>query len=268
MNFILLGNLSKDHIYTENNKINQTGGPIFYQAQVFSDFKERVGICTKFNELPKQLKNKYIDTTGFIKTKPTLIDIFEEKEKCYGLVRQYAGQIDFQDIPQQYFKAKYFIISTIFDDLNITTIKRIKKEYPKIKICLDIQGYLRPKKLNIPIQKRKIDLTFLKGIEILKFNQAEFDIEFKSQKIGIDILNKIGVSTYLLTEGAKSIKLYYRGKFYEYQPKIIKTQNTVGAGDILLACFVYYLGANVKIKKALPKSADYVSKKLSQKNYV
>lgn len=133
----------------------------------------------------------------------------------------------------------------------------------KGNVFLDIQGSVRQEKSNKLGAKKFCDeiTEIIDKIDVLKCNSKEF--KFLPKKVIERAKEKILIET----KGVKGVTLWEKGIKLDFKPKkIIKTENTIGAGDTFFAAFVYKFIDTKDIKKSILFALDYASSYLAEIN--
>jgi len=101
-----------------------------------------------------------------------------------------------------------------------------------------------------------------KEIYLFKPNEKEFERIFSEKpeaKNIYKIISKTKIEICLVTRGEKTSYLYYQNKIYEIEFPKIKTENTLGAGDTLIAVLAAYLQKNEDLFYAIKKAYSFVN---------
>lgn len=174
------------------------------------------------------------------------VDILITSKGEFGKITQKPKntEIDFLKM-----KKSHVVISSLLDDFSFKNIEKFEE-----KIFLDIQGYVRNgdqfgKKKNWNI---KHDI----GKSIFCMKGTAEEIKF----IPNAIINNQKKKILLITKGKEGCEIFAFGKRYVLKPdRIIKSDNTVGAGDTF---FAYFISAFIKSEDVVG-SVQYAIKKTS-----
>jgi hypothetical protein len=255
MKILLIGNLSIDKIHINNKIIQNLGGGPYYGNKALS----YLGIKTKIISSCGEFDINNIKDDNF-----SIIDIFNENNnEEYGIVSKYSGQIDYNLLKKD-LDSDLIIISTIFEDISIETLSKIRNESNAI-IALDMQGFMRNKDINKKIVKNKINLDFLKYVDIVKFNNNELSMQFNDDSY-INSLEKIknqGPKIVILTKGKEGVEILDNG-LYKFSGEEIKAEHFVGAGDMFLAFFSYFYVSTRDTEISGKMALENLNKKLKK----
>lgn len=228
----ILSTFTEDKIIDEANKTIkiQKGGPSFYISNVFKREKLVFSII-KIPTIKIEIKLKKEGEVGRVKTRPKF------KKVNFGKI-----------------KSEFLVISTILKEFNLHGISKFKG-----KVFLDIQGYVREagnfgSKKIFHLNSDVTSLIFcLKGTdEEISYLQKDF---IKTQKKKILII----------TKGSQGCQAFIFGKKYVIKPKkVLKTKNTIGAGDTFFAYFIAKLFKNNDPLKSLRYATEETSKFLEK----
>jgi len=231
-NISLYSIFADDFYYDENRKLlkKEKGGPAFFIVEVFK--KEKINFS--INALTGRVgilmssKGEFGKITG--KPKKTQIDFLKIKEE-------------------------YVVVSSLLNDFNFKNISKFRG-----KIFLDVQGYVRSD-LDFGCKKElEVGSDIMKYIFCLKGTEEE--LRYVPKKIIENQKEKI----LLITKGADGCELYAFGKHYDFKINtIIKTSDTVGAGDTFFAYFISNFVRNndvmVGVKYSIKKTSDFLKTK-------
>lgn len=214
----LIASHSNDKLFDKNGKHLSTskGGPAFFIGSVLK--KERINF--------KKLINNSIE-----------IDVLKDKKgelyRCSN--PPLPIYIDCSNI-----KSLYLVVSPIFDEFRLHSPSLFRG-----KIFLDVQGYVRNARYFGRKKNWKPGEELADSIFCLKVSLEE--LKYISKNIIKKQKNKI----LILTKGKGGIELFAFGKKYTIKaPKIVKTKNTIGAGDTFFAYFISGLIKSYDLKKA------------------
>jgi len=227
----LLSTFAEDTLLNERRVVikKQQGGPAFYLTKIFK--KENIALNLITGPKIKVLMTK-TDEFGKVPKKPK------------------TKNIKFSQI-----KTPFLLISTILNDFDLTNISEFKGI-----IFLDIQGYVRngknfgQKKIWNPSEKIIKNIFCIKGTkEELRYLPSQI-IRIQKQKLLI------------ATNGKNGCEIFIFGKKYLIKPqKVIKTKNTIGAGDTFFANFMTQLIKTLDIvdsaRYGVEKTSDFLLSK-------
>lgn len=185
---------------SQTQKIKK-GGPAFWITETLKDLSVPFAVTTGANE--------------------ATVDITVEKNDEHGRIVS-LSRISVE--PPHH--ADAFIISTIGDEFDLIKIAELRGI-----IALDVQGYVRNSKMTGERQYG-FPKIIAERIDILKTNETE--LKHLDQQFIISQKNRI----MLVTKGTEGFELYSSGARTFFPSNPIVTQDTVGAGDVLLSAFV------------------------------
>lgn len=147
------------------------------------------------------------------------------------------------------------VISTVFNEWELSGINRIHN-----KIFLDVQGYLR----NTSETEKE---RFLGELE--KNTDKIVCLKGTSKEIGSlpnRVLKPYKERILIITKGVQGVECHYEGKRYVFRPKkIVKSIDTIGAGDTFFGYFVsnVYNGSsvNVAVEQAMRSTEIFLETK-------
>lgn len=224
----ILSTFAKDKlIRSDGTPIRENlGGPAFFIENVFR--KEK--------------------TTFIIEEAPEMeVEILVTDKGEFGKAKK---QKEPQSIEFSRIKTPDLMISTILDDFDLKGIQKYEG-----RAFLDIQGYVRDgedfgKKKNWnPGEKISNSIFCAKGTkEEASYLSAEF-VSSQKEKLLI------------ITDGERGCDVFAFGGKYKIKPaKIIKSENTIGAGDTF---FAYFISRFIESSDPL-ESAQYAAQKTSE----
>ncbi|QQG44204.1 MAG: hypothetical protein HYW86_05090 [Candidatus Roizmanbacteria bacterium] len=205
-NISIFSSFAKDYLYNEKGNFlsKQKGGPAYYITQALKkaavDFK-----LEHVFKLKTEILIKENDEFGKITAVPV------------------PFKIDFSNID-----APYLLISSLLNEFSLDGIGDYKGQ-----IFLDIQGYVRDGQ---DFGKKK-HWRPGKGIQqsIFCLKAGDYEISYIPKSF-IEIQKE---KILLITKGTKGCDLFVFGKKYSFETqRVIKTKNTLGAGDTFFANFV------------------------------
>lgn len=222
----LISSFAADRLFDQNNNLirEQKGGPAFFVSNVFRKMKTPYSIIPS----PKMLVEILLkdgDEFGKIEFRPAL-------------------KIDYANID-----TPYIFISPILNEFSLKNVDQYKG-----KIFLDAQGFTR--EAGELGKKKKWESTNLVENSIFCLKAADYELPYLKKRF----LKKQKERILLLTQGAKGCTVYAFGKSFFVKPKrIIKSPDTLGAGDTFFAYFI----SQYIITKDTYKSASYAVDKTS-----
>ncbi len=228
----ILSTFALDKIINDKSPlfIEQEGGPAFYLKKVFIQEKINFSLLTGRKLTTEILINKKGEF-GRLNKKP------------------FIKTVEFKKI-----KTPFLLISSIFDEFNLEKLSDFRG-----LVFLDIQGYVRR---NGSFGQKKfcqIDKSVFANIFCLKSTQEELKYlpsnYIKEQKQRI----------LLVTKGQLGCDVFYFGRKFSIKPEeVIKSDNTLGAGDTFFAYFIsQYIKNNniiVSIKYATKMVSIFLAK--------
>jgi hypothetical protein len=230
----IIGTLAKDFIsYSDSKRKSiRNGGPAHWIKFALTD----LGFATILITGPKEAR----------------INIVVDKKGETGKVIS-VSRIPSSKIPASSTHG-FFIISTVGNEYDLENIKTLEGF-----IALDLQGYIRlqamekDKTLIIkPTIQRKIDLIKITENELKNLDKA--------------LVKKQKKQMLLISKGRRGFVLFYKHHRYSIKPKLkLHPQNTLGAGDVLLASFVAEYTRCKDPQRAALFARDYVEKFLLKK---
>lgn len=135
-----------------------------------------------------------------------------------------------------------FIISTLADEFELGKIRRLVGF-----VALDIQGYARVSKKQIPLTERVAE-----SIPLLKATREE--IKKLDKRVAASQKKRI----LIVTKGNQGFDIYKNGKMHSFASRPVKTKDTLGAGDSFLSAFVVEYLKNGDHLKAARFAQKYV----------
>ena len=230
---ICIGNSSIDTIVFDKKRYKKKGG-IHYISKILSENKIKhriigvVGDDFNFKDSP------YADVS-YLQRSKTTTSILIDKDKNDVKLFSYSGKIN-TNLPKDLLENSIVIISTIFEDISLNFVNKLKKDY-NAKIFLDVQGFTRDYNDKGEILRKIFDPSLLKDIDVLKLNKSEFNLLFKDQEKMISEAIKLNIKIIILTLGKEGIKYYNNKKIVYLKTQPIETVENIGSGDRILAGF-------------------------------
>lgn len=200
----LISSFATDRIFDEANKLirKQEGGPALFISNAFKQAK------LSFTVVP---------------TPKIDVDVVLKDRNEFGKIESSATL----DINYELIDTPYLLISPILNEFSLTNINDYKG-----KVFLDAQGFTREagelgKKKNWNTSEEIENSIFCLKI-------ADYELPYVSSSF----VDKQKAKILLLTHGSKGCTLYAFGRSFSVKPnEIIKTEETLGAGDTFFANF-------------------------------
>lgn len=245
MRVLVVGHITKDIIKRDNSLFEHSGGVVYYFSLVARRLGLNVDVLTKLNPkdiyLLEELEREGIYVIWKKSNKTTIFeniyskDVDKRKQKVLSI----ADPIEIQDFPSKEYDLIHFGPLT-HSDIPLDIYKEIKKLYKRAIISLDIQGHLRFVEGN-EIVLRRINLNFLRYIDVLKLNEKEI-YTLTGYKDYIKALKTLGeyIDEIVLTLGSKGSMIYYKGDIFEvpaFKPR--KVVDVTGCGDTYIAAYLF-----------------------------
>lgn len=225
---LVLASESEDCIYKESEKTPtiRKGGPAFFIRKAFDD----LGIEYRL-----------------AKSSPAKVEIKITKNKEIGRILK----PDEIEIPRKIVEP-YVLVSTIGPNaLNLDFLAEYNGS-----VFLDIQGFVRQEE-GTKFGGKKIWKeadAFVKNVLVFKGTSEE--ISFLPKNALEEAKSKILIET----KSKKGVTAWEKGEKIELRPeKIIKTENTIGAGDTFMSAFVYKFIDSGDVKDSLLFALDYTT---------
>ncbi len=153
-------------------------------------------------------------------------------------------------------RTPFLIISSLLDELDLTNLSSFKG-----KVFLDIQGYVRngndfgKKKIWKPNKKVFANLFCLKGTKEELQNLPSQYLQKQKQRL------------LLITNGKRGCEVFAFGKRLVIKPsKVLKSKNTIGAGDTFFAYFVSRFAKKENVFDSARYAVNKTSSFLSAQN--
>lgn len=228
----LISSFATDRLFDQNNNFirEQKGGPAFFASNVF-----------------KKMKLPY-----YIIPSPKIVtEIILKDDNEFGKIGFYpALKIDYANID-----TPYIFISPILNEFSLKNVDKYKG-----RIFLDAQGFTRnagefgKKKKWITKEETENSIFCLKV--------ADYELPYLKKSF----VKKQKKRILLLTQGTKGCTVYTFGKPFFVKPKrIVKSPDTLGAGDTF---FAYFISQWIRTKDiyesasyAVDKTSDFLASK-------
>lgn len=220
-----------DIILDDKKKVisTQSGGPLFFIKRVFEEQKVNSELYHGDN---------------------AQVEIMLGKGEEFGRVTHNAPKIYLSELGN----VDWLMISTVLDEWIIDSTSANK-------IFIDIQGFVRVGRTFKKKHNWHLEDDFADSVYCIKGTQEEIkylDPAFIDQQ-----KNKL----LIVTKGSNGADLYYKGKSYTFKPKkILKLNNSIGAGDTLFAYFVAYIAKHHDPLLAMSFATDSTGKYLESRN--
>lgn len=233
---LVLASRSKDYIYTDFEKkpTVKEGGPALFIRKVFDD----LGVSYRLAQTDRaevEIKISNQEEVGRI-LKPDRIKL-----------------------PRTIIESN-ILISTIGPRaLSLDFLKEYNGD-----VFLDIQGFVRCERSPRPGAKKvwKIADTIVNKLTVLKGTSEE--LHFLSP----DVLERLKDRILIETRGAAGVAIWEAGKKTELAPpRKVRTENTIGAGDVFMAAFVYKFIKTRNARKSAYFALKYTSSFLENKEW-
>lgn len=228
----LISSFATDRLFDQNNILirEQEGGPAFFVSNVFKKTKLSYRIIPS----PKMV---------------TEIVLSDGNE--FGKIGFYpALKIDYATID-----TPYILISPILNEFSLKNVDKYKGE-----IFLDAQGFTR-KYGEFGKKKKWITKEEIEN-SIFCLKVADYELPYLKKSF----IKKQKKKILLLTQGAKGCAIYSFGKSFFVKPKrIIKSPDTLGAGDTFFAYFISQWTRTKNIYESASYAVDKTSNFLASK---
>ncbi|MFH2068458.1 MAG: carbohydrate kinase family protein [Candidatus Omnitrophota bacterium] len=257
---VVIGHLLKEKIlFPDGKEIGPVlGSPAAYISVCAAKLGLKVGLVTKIgkdmpNGLLKTFKEIGVDTEGIRISNYTTANllIYEKSGKKRLEFSQKADDIYFEDIPNKYLDAEFFLVAPVDYEVTEVLIKRLKRK----RLSMELGGFggaSSGKKGKT--KKEKID--FLKKItryfKIVKGGKEDCQCLFggKGEKEAAQKFLEWGAKSAIITLGEKGALLMDKNGCFQIPPFAAKVLDCTGAGDVWHAGFMFeYLKTN-DFKKA------------------
>ena len=232
-----------------------------------------------FNDsLLEKIQNSNIDLRGikYSKVKNTnfVLDYFDHTRTL--TLKSKSPNLNFMDIPLEYLNnpPDIFVFVPLCNEISYEYIAYILKQFPKVYIGIDLQGFIRKIDENgkvtyiyenqiISNMKKIIDLIgdklILKGSEEeMKLLAGECD-QFEKVMTHCNTYDNDGI--YIMTMGEKGSMLTKKGekilKIPAFKPK--KVIDETGAGDVYFSIFLYEFIHSNKSWESIERAAYLAS---------
>jgi hypothetical protein len=149
------------------------------------------------------------------------------------------------------------IISTVFKEWGLNNIKRMTSN----KFFIDIQGYIRDEK----VVGKKNFFNEIKGLSknIYCLKGTREEISYLPKSVFDDQKKRL----LIITDGENGIEYYSQGKKHlESVDEMIRSSDTIGAGDSFFGYFVGLMSQGIFLEKAIKIAMQKTAIFLEQKN--
>lgn len=267
MKFTIIGNLSYDEICARKSVSQRSGGSALYASLALVSLQQQVRLYTNYSTIPDSLINNSIQIKGKKIQNQVKIKIFEEENKAYA--DSYGEKIEYNKIPCEFLKSDCILISPLFAEVSFSSLRKIITSV-RIPVALDMHGYLRRiDKHSNRVNKRKIDINSIKGVNIVKLNEEEAMILFPNLtfKQMAKALIGNGQKVCVFTLGEKGAIIFDTTTYHSLKIPRINPKDTVGAGDTFFAAFLKGYVQSENIVHAGNNAIRYVYSYLKNKSY-
>ena len=261
MDLVVIGHLLKEKIiFPDGREIGPVlGSPAAYASVASAKLGLKVGLVTKIGkdmpeELLKVFKEVGVDTQGMRigdNTTTNLLIYKKSGEKKLEFLKK-ADDISFDDIPENYLNAGFFLICPINYEIDRELILKLFQKGKRLS--LELSGFG-----GASSEERENKLQFLRNIakffEIVKGGEEDYKHLFG--KMDIRFIEKFigwGAKVSILTRGEKetlvAVKNGSQIKYFEIPSLPAKVVDTTGAGDVWHAGFLFSYLKNKDLKKS------------------
>ncbi len=225
----ILSTFAADTLKDKNGYIisRTIGGPAFYLSKAL-----------EADKVPYELR------TG----RKMNVEILVKKNGEFGRIplKPISKKVKFADI-----NTPLLIISTILDEFKLADLSLFKG-----KVFLDVQGYVRDGKRFGHKKFWKADNSVMRAIFCLKGTEEELTY------IPAAYLEQQKKKVLIITKGNKGSIIFDSGKRYTVKPSIIiKTRDTIGAGDTF---FAYVISKFIKDQGSIVDAVRYGTRKTEE----
>lgn len=210
-------------------------------------------------------------------TLKALVKIKEDKKAEFKFMQNKLGRVDVSKLPSledfdviNFTSAFYLWEETYYDQVYLKLLKTAVKLN---KIIVFDPNYRKDVWEN-DISFFKRSLEFLKTAKIIKLKDDDISLlEEQAQAMGltVEIKNLVRKDAILLnTKANNQIDIYHNGEKLTYElESVIDSQDTTGAGDVLVSAFVNSICQQkitpITIKKALEQATEVLTKSLQSR---
>ncbi|MFX1531577.1 MAG: PfkB family carbohydrate kinase [Promethearchaeota archaeon] len=249
---VILGHLAKDIIEVDGNSQISLGGAVYYGGIAGSHMGLKISIITRlkkedfpFLEIFQKNGIRYYVTPSRETSGLKNIYSSENMEFRDYIPLGFAGSFKKEEMIN-FLNPKFFVVAPIIaGEVDLDLLGYLKKKY-SIKLCLDIQGFIRfredtrvvYKPLSLKERKKIISNT-----NVLKIDQTEAEVLTNEKEINnaAEELITLGPKEILITY-EKGISVYTSNESYKFQWKNRNSEGRTGRGD---TAFISYLGSRI-----------------------
>ncbi|HZW56342.1 MAG TPA: PfkB family carbohydrate kinase [Nitrososphaerales archaeon] len=252
----------------------ELGGPISYSALTLGSLGHRCEVVTKVGYDFPSVYEKFlrfeagVDVSGSVvpafKTTSFKIDRTSTPRRMWLLAR--CKPLTMQDflpyIAQAATRQTTLIINPVANEISLSLMERLSKEFEPVLV--DSQGFIRQIPRDRPGEvriKNGIDISSLSGVDVLKADSKELAgwTGSSDKERSIRLISKF-VDVVLMSSGSGEVELYASGKLaLRAEPLRVETNDTTGAGDILLASFASKFASKASLEESLAYSVAAAS---------
>ncbi|MCK4244637.1 MAG: carbohydrate kinase family protein, partial [Candidatus Omnitrophica bacterium] len=260
LDLVIIGNLLKEKIiFPDGKEIGPVlGSPAAYASVAAANLGLNTGLVTQIGkdmpeELLKVFKETGVDTEGIRISDNTTTNllIYEKSGKKRLKFLKKAEDISFEDIPEKYLDANFFLIAPIDCEVHESLIKSLYQKGKRLSMELSGFGGASSSK-NRKTKREKIE--FLKRItqyfEIVKGGKEDYQCLFSSPLMGKgrgegeerEIAKKFlewGAKVSIITLGEEGALVMNREKPFRIPVFPTEVVDCTGAGDVWHAGFLY-----------------------------
>ncbi len=126
---------------------------------------------------------------------------------------------------------------------------------------------------SVSVEKLQRHLGSLHDLYMLSTNRDEFDVlpglcsDLREADSAFSFLRERKIKYLLVTRGKDGVRLYGRNRRKDFKPaRLIRSDNTTGAGDMLLSRILELLDQKVMVEEAVPDAMRAVEEALEEGN--
>lgn len=251
IDIIVIGGVTWDYNIVKGRRWSGFGGGVTYSTYILGKLGVNVGVVSYisqelYDRYINRLKMDNIDFSGLKVRDKAIIRFINEYHNDRRIQKASPSnyKIFINDIPREYFKAKYAIITPVIGEVSSRIPIYLKRR--GIRVLVDLQGFTREIR-NDNVTYKSIKWLPLNFIDLIKGNIDEVrDILWKVEKL------KYKLKYAVVTLGRKGSYIYdLYNKIKLYFPTIrVKSIDSTGAGDVYLALLAFTLYRGGDIEKA------------------
>lgn len=237
LDYLLIGHFSKDIYDKKEREKYSIGGGVFYSGITAKKLGAKVKVLTSFSkDLIEELNKKHIFKEFEIrnilaKFTTTFQNIYHNGKRTQFLYHK-AKKISSKFLPQNWYNPSIVQIAPIIQEVNESILKKFKNSL----IGATLQGWLRKRSKNkqIIFNPWKSYKRYLPLINVAILSEEDVNFDFKLIKEFSKYSNIL-----VLTQGKKGCTVFTPKKIKQFKPKkIIKKEETTGAGDVFAAAYL------------------------------